>query len=209
MNQYRILCFGDSITYGAWDEAGGGWADMLRQKLHSEYLEGGIKAQVFNLGIGAETSDGLLKRIENEILARAKSSWELAILIAIGANDTRAKVDPQNYEGDPDSYRDNIEKIISIASKYTNKVLMIGLHAVNEKLTFKDFYFTNSRFETFDQINTDLCLKHNIPKVLLHKELLKQSDFEEMYFDMVHPNHKGHKWIFEKILPEVKRLIGE
>lgn len=48
----RILIFGDSITYGAWDSEGG-WADRLKRWAHQHYLANGTKLQVINLGIGA------------------------------------------------------------------------------------------------------------------------------------------------------------
>ena len=69
--QKRILIFGDSIVYGAWDSEGG-WVDRLKRDAHKLYFDtkGETKIQILNCGIGGETSRGLLKRVEQEILSR-------------------------------------------------------------------------------------------------------------------------------------------
>lgn len=206
MNQYRILCFGDSIIYGAWDTSGG-WVDMLRRHFHKKYMEDGTKTQVFNLGIGGELSSGLLKRIENEIEARNNPNWKLLIVISTGANDSRAKRTPDNYEGDVETYRKNLERIIKISQKYTSKIVCVGLHAVNEKLSFKDFYYNNKRFVIFDDTGKKLCESMKIDWVEIHNEMRACKNSEELFYDMIHPNDKGHQWIFEKVLPIVQNKI--
>ncbi len=202
----RILCFGDSITYGAWDVAGG-WVDLLKRHYHKEFLDNKQKVQVYNLGIGGETSGGLLKRIEQEIIARTSTEWETVIIIAIGKNDTRAVSETTNYESDPETYRQNLLKIITISKIYSNKILLIGLGVANEKLSFKNLDYTNDRMEVFDEINLQIALSTNIPRIDLHKRMLANPHFNEMYFDRVHPNNLGHKWFFEQIQPEIQKLI--
>ncbi len=206
MNQYRIFCFGDSITYGAWDPEGG-WADMLRRYFHKSYLAGGVKAQVFNLGIGGEMSDGLLMRIENEILARLKPSWIPVIIIATGKNDSKAQGTPENYSSNPEAYRGNLINIVNIAKKYSNNILMVGLGISNEKLSFKDLFYTNKRFKLFDEVNEDVATALSIPRVELHERMLMLGKCENFFEDSAHPNNIGHTWLFEQILPQVKELL--
>ena len=64
------LFFGDSITYGEYDGVFGGWVDILKRYALQKYNEGGNELILFNLGIGGETSQGLVKRIQNEMTAR-------------------------------------------------------------------------------------------------------------------------------------------
>lgn len=207
MNQYRIVCFCDSTTYGAQDSEGG-WADMLRRHFHRKYLEGGVKAQVYNLGVGGEMSDGLLKRIENEIKARLSDSWIPVIVIGIGSNDTRAKGKPGDYESTPQEYESNLKRILEVTMRYSTKVLLIGLGASSERLKFKDLYYSNERFKIFDDINTGLANEYNIPKVKINTNLIVDPKFEELFHDMVHPNSEGHKWLFKQILPHIEKLLN-
>jgi len=123
MKTARIYAFGDSITYGAWDSQGG-WCDRLKRKLHQQKLASSEnrKFQLFNLGIGGETSRSLLKRFKSEIDARSRADWPAVILIATGANDTRYS--PNSAPAvSIEEYRRNLESLLEIAQEYTTKVL--------------------------------------------------------------------------------------
>lgn len=202
----RILCFGDSITYGAWDIEGG-WVDILKKHYHREFLNGKQKVQVYNLGIGGETSTGLLNRIKQEIISRKSSEWDTVIIITIGKNDTRATNETTNYESDPETYQQNLLKIISISKRYTNKILLIGLGVVNETLNFKNHSYSNDRMKLFDDINHQVALSTNIPRVDLRMRMIACPKLNEMYFDRVHPNSIGHRWLFKQIQPEIQKFI--
>lgn len=202
----RILCFGDSLTYGAWDTEGG-WVDLLKRHYHSKFIKGGNKIQVYNLGIGGETSLGLLQRIEQEIQARKSMEWEVIIIIATGKNDTRAKDKPDNFESDLKTYHKNLNEIITISKRYSKKILLIGFGAVNETLSFKNLYYSNERIKLFDEINQEIAHRNNIPRIDLYNQMIENSHFNDIYIDRVHPNSLGHKWLFKKILPEIDKLI--
>lgn len=69
----RILCFGDSLTYGTTLRAPEGWAALaavegyvpkLRRLLNGEYGEG---IQLINSGVGGETSTEGLERLKREL----------------------------------------------------------------------------------------------------------------------------------------------
>ncbi len=61
----NCLCFGDSITYGEYDGVSGGWTDILKRYFHSRFINENIEElNVFNLGIGGETTDGIVKKIQ-------------------------------------------------------------------------------------------------------------------------------------------------
>ena len=65
------LFFGDSITYGEYDGVFGGWVDILKRYALQKFHEGnGDELILFNLGIGGETTEGLLKRIPHELAAK-------------------------------------------------------------------------------------------------------------------------------------------
>jgi len=78
----NICIFGDSITWGAYDPINGGWVGLLRNYFEKK-SEGEI--EIYNLGISGNTTDGLLKMIENESIPREPE----VIVLAIGINDTQ------------------------------------------------------------------------------------------------------------------------
>ncbi len=61
----RVLIFGDSITYGAWDTEAG-WVERLKREAHRQTIqsEGKSKIQILNLGIGGDSSTKILKRMQ-------------------------------------------------------------------------------------------------------------------------------------------------
>ncbi len=87
----RVLIFGDSITYGAWDTEGG-WVDRLKRIAHTRTVDskGQVKLQIINLGIGGDTSTKILKRLSNEIDARKSASWPFVFVFTFCANDERS-----------------------------------------------------------------------------------------------------------------------
>src|SRR4051794_32573375 len=87
----RVLVFGDSVIYGAWDSQGG-WVDRLKRDYHKRYIETqdykNNLHQVLNLGIGGDTTVGLVQRMEQEITVRTSKSWPFVFVISIGSNDS-------------------------------------------------------------------------------------------------------------------------
>ena len=63
----RILVFGDSITYGAWDKRGG-WVQRLREFLDEKNLIdlNKIPVLIYNLGVSGDTTNDALERFEFE-----------------------------------------------------------------------------------------------------------------------------------------------
>lgn len=60
---HRICCFGDSLVNGVRDGEKGGWPMRLGRRLLDE---AGREVTIYNLGIRAETSDGLKARWQFE-----------------------------------------------------------------------------------------------------------------------------------------------
>ncbi len=84
---YRILCFGDSHTLGVGDLELGGWVSRLNLKCQNFFTDPAIRVEVYNLGIGSETTDGLKRRIENEVTARRLKGQPVLCVFQYGSND--------------------------------------------------------------------------------------------------------------------------
>ncbi len=206
MNQYRILCFGDSIVMGTWDTQGG-WVDRLKQHFHTEYFERKRKVQVYNLGIGGELSGGLAKRMQSEIGARLDSKWEPIIIIGTGKNDSRSRGTPNNYESTPEEYKHNLRNCIETAQKYSSKILLIGLGLVDESKQFKDLIYQNSRLKLFNEVNKKVAQECEVIRVELQDDMKNVPDLWSWFVDGIHPNHVGYQWIYEKVLPIILKLV--
>ncbi|MBF2709905.1 SGNH/GDSL hydrolase family protein [Flavobacterium soyangense] len=77
----NCLFFGDSITYGVYDGILGGWVDNLKKYCHWRYCNDDSKeVSIFNMGIGGETTEGLIKRFDVEFVAR-KSPFDNLIFL--------------------------------------------------------------------------------------------------------------------------------
>ena len=84
----QILIFGDSITWGAWDEEGG-WAQRFKKEIDKKAITANFTSyhSVYNLGISGDNTNDLLERFESETQRRLDEGEEAIILFAIGIND--------------------------------------------------------------------------------------------------------------------------
>jgi len=197
----RVLVFGDSITYGGWDTEGG-WVERVKKQAHKMTVEteGKTKIQVFNLGIGGDTSRKILVRIQNEIEARLSKTWDMKIILSFGINDERSK--DGIIEVPLDEYRDNIQKIIKIAKSYTDKLLIIGNPPIGDSLVyFKIFEYSDQRIKQYDHILQESAEAANI-QFISARELFEITGKENLStYDRLHVNDEGHEIIANAVSP--------
>jgi lysophospholipase L1-like esterase len=206
---YRVLCFGASITYGAWDEEGG-WADRIKRDLHALTVakQKASKYQFFNLGVGGNTSTDLVERFEAETTARVGEGWNLAFIISIGINDTRIMVGESKPQVPLEVYRRNLETVVAIAKHYSQKILFVGLTPVkDEEVGFKTYMYRQQIVKEYSQAMREIAQQHHLPIVDVYDELLQEPDRQSWYVDRLHPDERGHKWLYERIKPEVLKML--
>ena len=167
--------FGDSVTQAA--DVKAGWVDLLRQYLESKYSDDFI--DVFNLGIGGNTTGDILKRFKNEALARKPS----LIIFAAGINDTK---DNNSIE-----YRTNLEKLVKLAKEFTLKIFFVGLVLGN--WTGND-PFSQKKTTLYNRIIKEIAKLRECKFIELQNVLVPE-DFQ----DGLHPNEQGHRKMFEVI----------
>ncbi len=188
-----INIFGDSITAGACDGEMGGWADRL--KIYFENDEAAEFHEVYNLGIGGDTTDGLLKRFANENEARNPD----VILIAIGINDSKYINLKDNPLVPLERFGSNLAEIIRQAKRFTEKIAFIGLTKVDESRTMPtlpetDKYFDNENITLYNSKLREICAENN----LLFVEMLDLLEVGDLV-DGVHPDSQGHEMMFQQI----------
>lgn len=208
MKTARIYVFGDSLTYGAWDSQGG-WCDRIKRKLHQmkSASEQDIKFQMFNLGIGGETSEALSNRFEAELKNRHRMDWPAIVIIATGANNTRFTQTDKNPAISIEEFQKNLESIISTAKKYTEKILFVGIAPVeNDLQPFKKSMLSNELLKKYDAIVTSVTNDAMVPKVDVWDTF--KASTEPLYSpDGVHPNDAGHMIIEKLVWKELSTIV--
>ena len=201
----RILVFGDSIVYGAWDrEKEGGWVQRLRKLLDEKhFIESDFDYSVYNLGVSGNTTGELLERFEFETKQRVEEGEEMIIIFQIGINDSQFVISQNGLRTLSEKFRENIKELISSAKKFSSKVIFIGLTPVNEEKTTPipwnpDKIYKNENIKRNDEIIKSVCKKNNIYFVEIFEKWLK-SDYKNLLEDGLHPNSEGHKKIVEDV----------
>ena len=123
--------FGDSITYGEYDGVFGGWVDLLKRYCHARYNENANEVNIFNLGIGGETTEGLLKRLDIELEAR-KSPIKNLVFISYGANDLAFKNGEQIVT--PLKFKENLQNAISKSKEVTENIYLLSILPISNTI---------------------------------------------------------------------------
>ena len=204
MNKH-IYCFGDSITYGEWDEQGG-WVQRIRSFADQAYIANrGAKTRVFNLGIPGDTSEDLLLRIEGEMAARFDPEVETLIIFDIGMNDSHYMVAEKKYFCEPHVFEVNIGRLVGIARKYTKKIAFVGLNPVDQRKVDPLPWnagkaYHSDRVKLLNAVVEKVAGEENLFFADIWKSWV-QIDFRALLFDGLHPNASGHRRIAERISP--------
>lgn len=198
----RILVFGDSISYGAWDKKGG-WVQLLKGFLFEKSLTNpNFDCKVYNLGISGDTTEDLLERFKFEAKQRTKREEEKPIIIfAIGLNDSYFIQSKNGVAVLAEKFKENIQKLINLAQKFSSKIIFIGLTPVDEPKVSpmpwdRDKSYSNENVAKYNEIIRMVCSENNIYFVEIFENLMKEK-YKKLLEDGAHPNSDGHKRIFE------------
>jgi len=200
----KILVFGDSITWGAFDTEMGGWVERL--KTHYFTMRPEVKYYVYNLGISSNDSLKLSEFLELDINKINEIEQDYYIFVfSIGSNDCRYIGSKENMFVSKEDFKKNILKIISIARTYSNKIFFTGFTSIDESKTKpwnESEYWEEEDLKDYQVILEDICNKENIWYINLHGLLLK----EDLH-DGIHPNAEGHRKIFERVKEELNKIL--
>jgi len=198
-----LLIFGDSIGCGCWDEKGG-WADRLRKIIYRKAIATSLDnaSAIYNLSIDGDTSEWLLPRLETDIKkTRARTSLEVAIIFAIGVNDSQFLNEKKEFLVPPDEFRANLQRLVGIAKKHTSKIIFLGLTPVDDSKVdpcpwVPERSYRNENVKKYNQIIKEECSKNKVDFFEIF-EKFSQADNKKLLIDGVHPNTQGHELIFE------------
>jgi len=192
----KFFVFGDSITYGAWDKAGG-WVQRLRTFIEEKYPEEHL---IYNLGISGDTSDLLLERFEAETKKRIEGKTFIFIF-QLGLNDSAFLSTKKDFWVSQEKFRYNLRGIIKISKSISKKIFFLGITPVDEAKTQPVVWdervtYKNENIKKYDEIIKEVCNVENIHFIEIFDKFFK-SGYKKLLQDGLHPNSEGHEKIFE------------
>jgi acyl-CoA thioesterase-1 len=202
-----VYCFGDSITYGAWDIERGGWANRLRNHLDDLQLkDSSLYYLCYNLGIPGDTTDGLAERFDIELAVRKRhdKGEESIFVFAFGANDSVFKPTKNDFSVPIDRFVANMDAVIRKASAISQKIILVNILPCDEAILAdryigKDKVRLNSNVEAYNKALATFAADRKLPLVDVYSEYVKR-DFKLLLSeDGLHPNEKGHEVIFQEV----------
>jgi lysophospholipase L1-like esterase len=201
------LFFGDSITYGEYDGIFGGWVDILKRYALQKYNEGSNELILFNLGIGGETTEGLVKRIPHEIAARNSVEGNI-VFIGYGANDLAINDGVQMVN--PENFKTNIVTAIQEAEKYSNEIYLVSILPISEKINGKvsptGKLRTNLDVLMYNQILKNISTENSQHYIDFYSALVDDKEIL-LSSDGVHPNEKGYGVMAEIAIPIIEKYL--
>lgn len=204
----NCLFFGDSITYGGYDGVLGGYVEILKRYCHAEFYKNNAKeVNCFNLGIGGETTEGLIKRFEIETKARLSPDENL-LFLCYGANDLAEK---DNIElVNLSDFEANLSQVISKAKQFVNEIYMISILPISKmtdgiKIPERKFR-TSEKIEIYNQKLQELATLNQIHFIDIYVSFNSNKE-EFLSKDGIHPNEKGYDFIAEKLKPILAQYL--
>lgn len=195
---HRICCFGDSLVNGVRDGEKGGWPMRLGRRLLDEAKR---EVTIYNLGIRAETTDGLKARWKFEAELRMVSEFPTVLMFSFGVNDanhaedrgeeTTMRVSPAKSAG-------NASEIIGAAATLA-PTLWIGPQAViNGSKSSQEI---NERLEGLNQIYLETARGFDVPYLDLFQRTLEDETWQRALRrgDGYHPDKAGYDRLAEMI----------
>lgn len=206
----RILVFGDSIAYGAWDTEGG-WVERLKRDAHKRTVkpDNNFKRQVYNLGVGGHSSKEILSRLENEIISRKSKTWSLFLVFSYGTNDERSC--DGIAQTSPEQFRRNNEQIIAIAKRHAEHILFVGTPPlVTPEVESWGRIYSDNKLREYESILREQVEEAGLP-FLSVRELFESGGFgrDLNIKDDLHPNDAGHDIIFHAVRNKLEDMLSK
>ncbi|MEI7620781.1 MAG: GDSL-type esterase/lipase family protein, partial [Candidatus Falkowbacteria bacterium] len=183
----QIFCFGDSITYGAWDVDSSGWANQLRAYLDRKQLENdSLYFLTYNLGVPGENTNGLANRFLSETKARIKEERpeDNIFIFAYGANDSTIISSQNKFRIGVEDFKKNLESVIDQAKKLGSKIIILNITPVNEELTAnpinKDKSRLNKYIEIYNEVIKEIAISNDIYLVDVNSAFMS-GDYKSLF----------------------------
>jgi len=181
----KIVCIGDSLTYGFGVKRSKTWINLAKNKLDME---------IINEGVNGDTSGGMVARFNNEVIVQKPD----VVFIMGGSNDLIAGADLGVVKANIMAMAHQalgklIAPIIGIAPK-------MDLENISEEwASFTDFNKISIEQDKYSLWIKRFCKTFNIGYIDFYSEIDKfiQSNNEKIHIDGLHLNEKGQEIMAE------------
>lgn len=184
MDKMKLLCIGDSLTFGYEMEISKRWTNLLEESL---------KIEVFNYGINGDTTSGMLSRLMNA-LSDVKPTHTL---IFGGTNDLWFGLKSEFI----------ISNIYAMTKQaiFAKSIPVIGVPTPSFDLAELNFVGENysERLRGFNQT----LIKHCLNKDNHYIDFTKYMTEEHFMDDGIHYNEKGHNELMNCVQIKLNSLI--
>jgi len=204
----KIVTLGDSITKGA--RAGVKAEETFAALLETGLKKQGVKAEVANVGIGGERTDGALARLEKDVLARKPR----IVTIMYGTNDSFVDKGQTTPRLTVEEYRMNLTALIAkLKDAGVQPVLMTEPRWGPDVRNGLDEN-PNGLLEKYADVCRSVAKHAKVP-VVDHFEHWTKAEKEgtriaDWTTDQCHPNPAGHRVMAELMVPVVAKVaIGK
>lgn len=201
-----VLFFGDSIAFGAWDEAGG-WVERIHKQVNKKVIDSNFLyyEHIYNLGICGDTTTSLLNRLEEEIVPRIRDEedTQYVVVFAIGINDSQINKTTGKSKVLLDTFKNNLAQLLQKSKKYSSKIIFISPTPVDEAMiqaepSEPDQSYTNESIKKFHKILQEFCEEQHLLFIDVFNIWIGK-DYKELLIDGLHPNTKGHEEMYQMI----------
>jgi len=185
----RLICIGDSLTYGYGVSFGKNWIAEITNLT-------GIKA--LNFGINGDTTGYMLERVTRNIIPNVIKPGDLAIVMG-GENDVLT------YGADEYSVNNVMRIVDELKNHGINSIVGIQPGFYESVTPFYgplSLQKLNENYNKFADSLIEECMKKSIIFLDLRETFQGKS---QLFIDGVHPNEEGHYMIAKK-LEEILRL---
>ncbi|MBZ9686439.1 GDSL-type esterase/lipase family protein [Clostridium estertheticum] len=182
----KLVCFGDSLTYGYGITRGKCWVDLIRKKLDVE---------VINQGFNGETAAGMISRSYTDIVENTPSY----VIIMGGSNDFLMGYTVNSVEM-------KISLLIKEAKEH-GIIPIIGIQTpIDKDLAFEgwsadvDYLKVNEKIKMYRQWVLNYCNEEHVLFIDFYSalETAKKTLYpKQLYIDGIHLTEKGHEIMSE------------
>ncbi len=200
-----VVTLGDSITRGV--RQGVKPEETFSSLLAAGLKEKGVAAEVVNAGVGGERTDGALKRLEKDVLARKPK----VVVIMYGTNDSYVDKGAKEVRVSEADFRRNLREMIERLRKSgVEPILMTEPRwAPGEKDGAGND--PNVQLDRYMDVCRQLSREFKTPLVdnFVHwtEAEKKGTKIREWTTDGYHPNPAGHREIAKVLLPVVLEAL--
>lgn len=179
----KIVCLGDSLTYGY---------GVRRSKVWTKLAEDKLQIEIINEGINGDTSSGMLSRFYNSVYMQRPS----AVHIMGGINDLIVGADIGLIKS-------NIMSMVHQAvAKYIKPIIGIPSKIDEENIRqdwaeFADFNIVSRKFDSYRKWLMEFCKTFNVNYIDYYTEFDKLRGLEDVYLDGLHLNNRGNEIMAE------------